>query len=190
MASGRRSGRAAYGVAQRMGREASPSAAVLDSQSVKSAEKGAAKTTRLVTTPVSRSRAAKSMPWSTAKGCRWGSSSTPRRSRTATGPCWSSTRYADAPLARTDLGRWWLQHVASRSCGGKGAAAAHRDRQAERRHEGLCRPAAPLGGSSAPSAGSDETGVSPKTSRTLPRWLATFVTLASIQLALRRLARA
>jgi hypothetical protein len=35
---------------ERMGREASPSAAVLDSQSVKSAEKGAAKT-RWVTTP-------------------------------------------------------------------------------------------------------------------------------------------
>ena len=35
---------------ERMGREASPSAAVLDSQSVKSAEKGAAKTTRWVTT--------------------------------------------------------------------------------------------------------------------------------------------
>jgi transposase len=36
---------------ERMGREASPSAAVLDSQSVKSAEKGAAKTTMWVTTP-------------------------------------------------------------------------------------------------------------------------------------------
>ena len=35
---------------ERMGCEASPSAAVLDSQSVKSAEKGAAKTTRWVTT--------------------------------------------------------------------------------------------------------------------------------------------
>ena len=35
---------------ERMGREARPSAAVLDSQSVKSAEKGAAKTTRWVTT--------------------------------------------------------------------------------------------------------------------------------------------
>ena len=35
---------------ERMGREASASAAVLDSQSVKSAEKGAAKTTRWVTT--------------------------------------------------------------------------------------------------------------------------------------------
>jgi hypothetical protein len=35
---------------ERMGQEASPSAAVLDSQSVKSAEKGAAKTTRWVTT--------------------------------------------------------------------------------------------------------------------------------------------
>jgi transposase len=36
---------------ERMGREASPSAAILDSQSVKSAEKGAAETTRWVTTP-------------------------------------------------------------------------------------------------------------------------------------------
>ena len=39
---------------ERMGREASPSAAVLDSQSLKSAEKGAAKTTRWVTTPARR----------------------------------------------------------------------------------------------------------------------------------------
>jgi putative transposase len=39
---------------ERMGRETSPSAAVLDSQSVKSAEKGAAKTTRWVTTPARR----------------------------------------------------------------------------------------------------------------------------------------
>jgi len=37
-----------------MGREASPTAAVLDSQSVKSAEKGAVKTTRWVTTPARR----------------------------------------------------------------------------------------------------------------------------------------
>ena len=36
---------------ERMGREASPSAAVLDSQSLKSVEKGAAKTTQWVTTP-------------------------------------------------------------------------------------------------------------------------------------------
>ena len=39
---------------ERMGREASPSAAVLDSQSVKSAEKGAVKTIRWVTTPAKR----------------------------------------------------------------------------------------------------------------------------------------
>jgi transposase len=38
---------------ERLGREASPSAAVLDSQTVKSAEKGARKTTRWVTTPAS-----------------------------------------------------------------------------------------------------------------------------------------
>jgi transposase len=39
---------------ERLGREASPSAAVLDSQSLKSAEKGAAKTTQWVTTPPRR----------------------------------------------------------------------------------------------------------------------------------------
>ena len=39
---------------ERTGREASPSAAVLDSQSLKSAEKGAAKTTQWVTTPARR----------------------------------------------------------------------------------------------------------------------------------------
>ena len=39
---------------ERMGREASPSAAVLDSQSVRSAEKGVVTTTRWVTTPARR----------------------------------------------------------------------------------------------------------------------------------------
>ena len=39
---------------ERQGRAASPSAAVLDSQSLKSAEKGAAKTTSWVTTPARR----------------------------------------------------------------------------------------------------------------------------------------
>ena len=39
---------------EQMGREASPSAAVLDSQSVRSAEKGAVKTTSWVTTPAKR----------------------------------------------------------------------------------------------------------------------------------------
>ena len=38
---------------ERLGREASPSAAVLDSQTIKSAEKGARKTTGWVTTPAS-----------------------------------------------------------------------------------------------------------------------------------------
>lgn len=38
---------------ERFGREASPSAAILDSQTIKSAEKGARKTTRWFTTPAS-----------------------------------------------------------------------------------------------------------------------------------------
>jgi putative transposase len=64
----------------------------------------AAKTTKWVTTPASRSRAVKSTRWSTAKGCRCVSSFIPPRSRIATRPGWSSTRYAGASLARTDLG--------------------------------------------------------------------------------------
>ena len=83
---------------ERMGREASPSAAVLDSQSVKSTEKGAVETTRWAMTPASRRKAVRSTPWSTAKGCQCGSWSTSPRSRTATGPRWSSTRYAAAFL--------------------------------------------------------------------------------------------
>ena len=39
---------------ERMGREASPTAAVIDSQSLKSAEKGAVKTTQWVMTPAKR----------------------------------------------------------------------------------------------------------------------------------------
>ena len=38
---------------ERLGREASPSGAILDSQTIKSAEKGARKTTRWATTPAS-----------------------------------------------------------------------------------------------------------------------------------------
>jgi len=38
---------------ERLGREASPSAAILDRQTVKSAKKGARKTTRWATTPAS-----------------------------------------------------------------------------------------------------------------------------------------
>src|SRR5260221_9197358 len=55
---------------EHIGRAASPSAAVLDSQSVKSGEKGAVKTTQWVTTPRRRSRAARTMRSSIAKVCR------------------------------------------------------------------------------------------------------------------------
>src|SRR5215217_3449449 len=81
---------------ERMGRQASPSAAILDSQSVKSAEKGAVGTTKWVTTPVRRSRGARSTPWLIPKVCRCESLFTPLRSRTTTEPDWSSTRYAGA----------------------------------------------------------------------------------------------
>ena len=73
---------------ERIGGEASPSAAVLDSKPIKSAEKGAVTTTRWVTAPASRSRAARSTPGSTPRGCRCRSLSTSPRFRTATGPVW------------------------------------------------------------------------------------------------------
>jgi hypothetical protein len=59
---------------ERMGREASPSAAVLDSQSVKFGGKGQYATTKWVTRPESSRRGAKSTLWSTPTGCRCGSS--------------------------------------------------------------------------------------------------------------------
>jgi hypothetical protein len=71
---------------------------------------------------------------------------------------------------------------------GKGAAAAHGDRQAERRHEGLLRAAAPLVERTLLLVRAKP--VCRQGFREPCRTLATFVTLASIQLALRRLARA
>ena len=46
---------------EKVGREASPTAAIIDSQSVKSAEKGALRSTRRAMTPARRSRARSAM---------------------------------------------------------------------------------------------------------------------------------
>jgi hypothetical protein len=59
-----------------------------------------------------------------------------------------------------------------------------------RRHERLRRYCRVAGWSSAPSPGSDATGVSPRTSRALAETLTTSVLLASIQFSLGRLGRA
>ena len=60
-----------FALREQAGREASPTAAIIDSQSLKSAEKGAAKTgvktTQWVTTPERRSKDASSTPWSIPK---------------------------------------------------------------------------------------------------------------------------
>lgn len=53
---------------EKTGREASPTAAIIDSQSVKSAEKGGARSTRQATTPARRSRARSATSSSTRKG--------------------------------------------------------------------------------------------------------------------------
>jgi transposase len=50
---------------EQAGREASPTAAIIDSQSVKSAEKGGARSTRTATMPTRRSKARSAISWST-----------------------------------------------------------------------------------------------------------------------------
>ena len=54
---------------EQAGREASPTAAIIDSQSVKSAEKGGSTATRRVTTRPRRSKARNVTFWSTRKAC-------------------------------------------------------------------------------------------------------------------------
>jgi transposase len=52
---------------EQAGREASPTAAIIDSQSVKSAEKGGLRLIRTATTPASRSKVRSAMCWSTPR---------------------------------------------------------------------------------------------------------------------------
>ena len=54
---------------EQAGREASPTAAIIDSQSVKGAEKGGAASTRPATTRARRSRARSATSWSTLRDC-------------------------------------------------------------------------------------------------------------------------
>jgi transposase len=54
---------------EKAGREASPTAAIIDSQSVKGAEKGGARSIRRALTRGKRSRARSAMSWSTRKVC-------------------------------------------------------------------------------------------------------------------------
>jgi transposase len=54
---------------EQAGREASPTAAIIDSQSVKSAEKGGARSIRRAMTPARRSRARSGTSWSIPKVC-------------------------------------------------------------------------------------------------------------------------
>jgi transposase len=54
---------------EQAGRDASPSAGIIDSQSVKSAEKGGPASTRMATTRERRSRARSGTSWSTPRAC-------------------------------------------------------------------------------------------------------------------------
>lgn len=68
---------------EQLGREASPTAAVIDSQTLKAAEKGAVLMARQAMTPERRSRGARFTPLPTPKACRCGPSFIPPASRTA-----------------------------------------------------------------------------------------------------------
>ena len=56
-------------VREQAGKEASPTAAIIDSQSVKGAEKGGRASIRRATTPARRSRARSGTSWSTRSAC-------------------------------------------------------------------------------------------------------------------------
>jgi transposase len=56
-------------VREQAGHEASPTAAVLDSQSAKAAQKGGPRSIRRAMTPARRSRAASATSWSTRSAC-------------------------------------------------------------------------------------------------------------------------
>ena len=56
---------------EQAGREASPSAAIIDSQSTKAAQKGALRSTRKVTMRARRSRDASVISWSIRSACCW-----------------------------------------------------------------------------------------------------------------------
>jgi transposase len=97
MARGRRSWAELHmALREHLGRAASPSAAVLDSQSVKSAEKGPVRRRSGLRRCQEGEGPQDPCACSTPKVCRCASSSTPPRSRTATEPRWFSTRYAAA----------------------------------------------------------------------------------------------
>jgi transposase len=71
---------------EQAGKEASPTAAIVDSQSVKSAEKGARASIRRALTLARRSRARSATSWSTRSAFCRAPRSTPPASRTGTGP--------------------------------------------------------------------------------------------------------
>ena len=72
---------------EQAGREASPTAAIIDSQSVKGAEEGGAASIRRATTRARRSRARSATSWSTPRACWCRPSSTPPASRTVMAAC-------------------------------------------------------------------------------------------------------
>lgn len=100
---------------------------------------------------------------------------------------WSLLEQNDCAAADR-LGRQRLQRSSGQCSGHQGAGSAPRNRQANRRHERVRGAAAPLGGRANLSWFGRNRRLD-KDWENLADTLRTFVTLAAIQLALRRLAR-
>jgi transposase len=123
-----------------LGREASPTAAVIDSQSVKSAEKGGLRSIRRVTMREKRYSRRYARP----------ADPRPRARRRHSGSRWRRTRHGDAirslSIPAEALRRWWLSRpLVSPRYGKNNGASKCRNRQAIRSREGLHRLAQAMG---------------------------------------------
>src|SRR5918994_3578652 len=121
-------------VREQAGKDASPTAAIIDRQSVKGAEKGALASARRVSMRARRSRARSGTSWSTRSACCSAPRSIPPASRTATGP--SRCCAPAASVRRGDLRRRRLPGRGHRGRGGRHRPLAPGDRP-PRRWRGL-----------------------------------------------------
>ena len=114
-------------------REASPTACIIDSQSVKSAEKGGPASIRMATMRARRSRARSATSWSTRSACCCTRSFTPPTFRTAMAACCCCPRCSACILSCEAVRRWRLSGAdLPKRAGEDPALSQNRDRQALR----------------------------------------------------------
>ena len=166
----------------------SPTAAIIDSQSVKSAERGGL-TTRMATMRARRSKARSGIFLSTHQGLLMHAIVHPRR---CSGP--RRGRAPDGDIVRPSslpseaVRRWRISRGAVPGCaGGHSQAREHRDRQTLRSSPTASSSCPNDGSSSEPSPGSDDAERLAKDWECLNRKALAFLKLASIRLMTRKL---